>query len=74
MEMKMHEHHHDEPVEDIEIKSWKKKMIGSWIFAIPIAFLMISERIFGFSFNSSIPRLFFVEIRMKLYFFDWNLA
>ena len=42
-------HHHDQPVEDTEIKDWKKKLVWSWIFAIPIAFLMLSERIFGFS-------------------------
>ena len=51
MEMKndeMDEHHHDAPVEDEEILDWKKKLLGSWIFAIPIAILMLSERIFGF--------------------------
>ncbi len=40
-------HHHEEPVEDAEIKSWLKKMILSWVFAIPIAAIMFSERIFG---------------------------
>ena len=43
------DHHHEEPVEDAEIKSWKRKLILSWIFTIPIAFLMLSERLFGFS-------------------------
>src|SRR3990167_6071204 len=41
-------HHHDEPVEDTEIRDWKKKMAWSWILAIPIALIMFSERIFGF--------------------------
>jgi len=41
-------HHHDEPVEDAEIRDWKKKMVWSWILAIPIALIMLSERIFGF--------------------------
>ncbi|HLD18626.1 MAG TPA: copper-translocating P-type ATPase [Candidatus Nanoarchaeia archaeon] len=45
----MNEHHHEEPVEDSEIVSWKKKLIWSWIFTIPIAVLMLSERLFGFS-------------------------
>ncbi len=44
----MDEHHHDEPMEDSEISSWKKKMKWSWILAIPIAIIMLSERIFGF--------------------------
>src|SRR3989304_3527497 len=42
-------HHHDQPVEDTEIQDWKKKLFWSWVFTIPIAFLMLSERIFGFS-------------------------
>jgi len=45
----LNEHHHEEPVEDSEIVSWKKKLIWSWIFTIPIAVLMLSERLFGFS-------------------------
>lgn len=46
-EHSMDEHHHDEPVEDSEIKDWMRKTLFSWIFAIPIAFFMLSERIFG---------------------------
>ncbi|HKZ33699.1 MAG TPA: HAD-IC family P-type ATPase, partial [Candidatus Nanoarchaeia archaeon] len=49
MEKEMDEHHHDEPVEDSEIRDWKRKMMWSWALAIPIAFLMLSERLFGFS-------------------------
>ncbi len=45
----MKNHHHEQPAEDSEIKDWKRKLIWSWIFAIPIAFLMLSERLFGFS-------------------------
>src|SRR3989338_3689842 len=47
--MKHNHNQHEEPVEDAEIKSWKNKLIWSWIFAVPIAFLMLSERLFGFS-------------------------
>src|SRR3989338_1896848 len=46
------EHHHDAPIEDEEIDEWKRKMTGSWIFAVPVAFLMLSERIFGIQFFS----------------------
>ena len=42
-----HEHHHDAPVEDAEIQGWRKKLIWSWIFTIPIALLMILDRIAG---------------------------
>ncbi len=41
------EHHHDKPVEDDEIKDWQKKLVGAWVFVVPIAFFMFSERIFG---------------------------
>ena len=42
-----HEHNHEESVEDIEIRSWKIKLIWSWIFSIPIAILMFAERLLG---------------------------
>ncbi|MEX2017469.1 MAG: copper-translocating P-type ATPase, partial [Candidatus Pacearchaeota archaeon] len=42
------EHNHEAPVEDTEIQDWKKKLVWSWILTIPIALLMLSERIFGF--------------------------
>ena len=37
--------HHKESIEEIEIRSWKRKLIGVWIFAIPIAILMITDRL-----------------------------
>ena len=46
---KKRKHHHEEAVEDSEIKSWKKKLILSWTFTIPIALLMLYERLFGFA-------------------------
>jgi len=46
MKMEENMHNHEAPVEDNEIKSWKKKMIWSWVFTIPIVLLMLSERVF----------------------------
>src|SRR3989344_7115720 len=48
----MEEHEHkvnvnEESIEDRELKSWKRKLLGAWIFTIPIAVLMFSERLFG---------------------------
>lgn len=40
------EHNHSEPLENREIRDWKKKLIGSWVFAIPIAIIMILMRSF----------------------------
>ena len=34
--------------EESEIDMWKKKMFYSWMIAIPIAIIMLSERIIGF--------------------------
>ena len=48
-----HEHHHEEPVEDAEIISWKRKLLWSWIFTIPIAIIMLSERLFALSLIKS---------------------
>src|SRR3989344_3044278 len=40
----MHDHndhnHSEISLEEIEIKNWKKRLIGSWIFTIPIVFVM----------------------------------
>ncbi len=44
---KMQEHHHEVSIEEKEMNSWKKKMLISWIFIIPILFLMLSERVLG---------------------------
>ena len=39
------EHNELEEIEAHEIHEWKRRLIGSWIFTIPIALLMISERL-----------------------------
>src|SRR3989344_7606865 len=43
-------HNHEQPLEDLEIISWKRKLIWSWVLTIPIAVIMLSERLFGFEF------------------------
>ncbi len=40
---------HEESPEDNEMRMWKRKLLGSWILSIPIAIIMLSERLFGFS-------------------------
>lgn len=40
----------EESIESLEMKKWKKKLIGVWLFTIPAALVMFSERLFGFSF------------------------
>ena len=36
--------HSDESIEDSEIRDWKKRLIGAWIFTIPIAIIMLLDR------------------------------
>ena len=43
-----HDHSHSS-VEDMEINSWKRKLIGAWVFAIPIAIVMLLDRVFGYN-------------------------
>ncbi|MEK6897076.1 MAG: copper-translocating P-type ATPase [Nanoarchaeota archaeon] len=68
------EHNHDAPVEDEEIRDWKKKMVGSWIFAIPIALLMFSERIFGLElFVPRVTTTILLALGLPvLFFFGWS--
>ena len=46
---KAHVAHHDHHgvAEDKEITAWKKKTFWAWLITIPVAFLMMSERLFG---------------------------
>ena len=37
----------EDSIEYQEIKSWKRRLVGAWIFTLPIIFLMILERFFG---------------------------
>ena len=41
-------HNHEQPLEDAEINSWKRKLLWSWLLTIPIIIIMLSERLFGF--------------------------
>lgn len=45
----MEEHKHlklEKSIEEIELRKWKKKLIGIWIFTFPIALIMFFSRIF----------------------------
>jgi len=68
------EHHHESPVEDEEIKDWKKKLIWSWIFVIPIALLMFSERLFGLElFSEKVMTIFLLILGFPvIFFFGWQ--
>jgi len=73
-EHSMNEHHHEAPIEDEEIREWKKRVFGSWIFAIPIAFLMFSERIFGLEiFSATTATIVILILGLPILFvFGWS--
>ncbi|MEK6847298.1 MAG: copper-translocating P-type ATPase [Nanoarchaeota archaeon] len=57
-----HEHHHSGAVvtevqmsvEEMEMREWKRKLIGSWIFGVPLFVLMVVMRIFGITLFSEV--------------------
>ena len=73
-EHEMDEHHHETPVEDEEIRDWKKKMVGAWLFAIPIAVLMFSQRILQINIISEFTyTILFVLLGLPVLFvFGWS--
>ncbi len=40
-------HNHTQSSDDPEITSWFYKLLWSWVFTLPIAFLMLTDRLFG---------------------------
>ncbi len=70
--MKEHEHKHEAivtkvqmSVEEMELNSWRKKMLLSWIFTTPIAFLMLSGRLSGIEI---LPEEFMIPVILILGF------
>ena len=70
---KMLEHYHEMPIEEKEMQSWKKKMFLSWIFVIPVVFLMLSERIFGMKvIDDNLMRIIILTLTFPVIFiFGW---
>ncbi len=66
-------HEHTGVTESKEINDWSRKMWLSWLFTLPVAFLMLSERFFGKMFFE--PRLNSVVILILafpvIFIFGW---
>ena len=64
---------HKESVEEEEIRLWKRRLWGAWVFAIPIAIIMILERFFEImvfgEFNSFIILVIAFPV---IFFFGWQ--
>ncbi len=69
-----HEHQHDSPPEDMEIAAWKRRTIGAWLLTIPIAVIMLSERLFDFMiFPSPYNVIILLVLGFPVVFiFGWN--
>jgi P-type Cu+ transporter len=68
------QNHHESPVEDWEMNDWKRKLIGAWLFSIPVAILMILERLFMIEiFPGKIMVIVLLAISFPVVFvFGWN--
>ncbi len=65
--------HHEEPVEEREMRLWKRRLWGSWVFAIPIAILMILERFFDIMPLGELTAAVILIIGFPvLFFFGWE--
>ena len=76
MNMTPEEHaqiHHEVSIEEKEMNSWKKKMLISWIFIIPIIFLMLSERVFGIKIiEDNLMKIIILALAFPIIFiFGW---
>jgi P-type Cu+ transporter len=65
--------------EDLEILSWKRKLIGAWIFALPLMFLMIYERIVEsdflmmiFGFEKIMTAIMLILAFPVIFIFGWQ--
>jgi len=61
--------------ENLEVSSWKKKLVWTWLFTIPVAFLMWSERLFGIElpFSKNIMLLIVLLLAFPVVFvIGWN--
>ncbi len=62
----------EESIEGQEMRLWKRRLWGSWVFAIPIAVLMIFERFFDFMFFGELNALVILIIAFPvIFFFGW---
>ena len=67
------EHKHKESFEAQEMRLWKRRLLGSWIFAVPIAVLMILERLFNVMLFGEMNSLIILMIGFPvIFFFGWQ--
>ncbi len=69
-----HSHEHHESIEELEILDWLKRLIGAWVFAIPVAILMLASRIFKIEiFSENIMIIITLILAFPVVFiFGWS--
>jgi len=56
-------------LEDLEMRTWKRKLVSSWIITIPLIFVMYSEMIFGIQlFANSTTALMIIILAFPVIF------
>src|SRR3989338_7837032 len=69
----MEHKHNKESFEEQEIRLWKRRLWGAWVFAIPIAILMILERFFEIMALGELTSLIILIIGFPVvFFFGWE--
>ncbi len=69
----MEHKHSEEPFEAQEMRLWKRRLWGSWVFAIPIAILMILERFFEIMPFGELNSIVILIIGFPvIFFFGWQ--
>jgi len=69
----MKHEHNKESVEEQDIRLWKRRLWGAWIFAIPIAVLMILERFFEvMPFGERTSLIILIIGFPVIFFFGWQ--
>ena len=69
----MEHNHTEESLEGQEMRLWKRRLWGSWMFAVPIAILMILERFFDIMPLGEITSIIILIIGFPVIFlFGWQ--
>src|SRR3989344_3751147 len=69
----MEHKNHKESFEEQEIRLWKRRLWGAWVFAIPIAILMVLERFFEIMPFGELTSLVILILGFPVvFFFGWD--
>ena len=64
----MNNNHKEKSIEELEIQSWKKKLIGAWALTIPIAIIMYSAKLGLFMIDDRIMTVILLILAFPVIF------